>query len=70
MSPVYEEVYLKAYESVAEARREIGRYFTYFDSKRRHSGLGRRTPNQVFFQTSDLANLTKRCTRPLFRYAS
>ena len=51
----YEEVYLKAYESVAEARSEIGRYFTYFNGRRRHTSLGRRTPDQVFFETGGLA---------------
>ncbi len=51
----YEEVYLKAYESVAEARREIGAYLHYFNSRRRHTSLGRRTPDQVFFETGGLA---------------
>ena len=45
----YEEVYLKAYESVAEARSEIGAYLHYFNSRRRHTSLGRRTPDAVFF---------------------
>ena len=51
----YEEVYLKAYESVAEARREIGVYLHYFNSRRRHTSLGRRTPGHVFFETGGLA---------------
>ena len=45
----YEEVYLKAYESVEEAKRSIATYFAYFNGKRRHSSLGRRTPDDVFF---------------------
>lgn len=36
----YEEVYLKAYESVAHARRSIDIYFGYFNEERRHSSLG------------------------------
>jgi len=50
----YEEVYLKAYESVAEARRSIGEYFRYFNEERRHSSLGRRTPDDVFYDTNTL----------------
>jgi putative transposase len=50
----YEEVYLKAYESVAEARRSIGIYFKYFNEERRHSSLGRRTPDDVFYNTLPL----------------
>lgn len=45
----YEEVYLKAYESVAEARQSIATYMRYFNSERRHSSLGRKTPDHVFF---------------------
>ena len=39
----YEEVYLRAYDSVSEARKSIGRYL------RPHSSLDRRTPDQVYF---------------------
>ena len=38
----YEQVYLHAYESVAEARANIGRYFTLYNSQRPHSSLGGR----------------------------
>ena len=43
----YEEVYLKAYETVSEARASIGRYFVFFNSQRPHSSLDRLTPDQV-----------------------
>ena len=49
----YEEVYLKAYNTVAEARRSIGCYMTFFNSERRHQSLGRRTPDAVYFGTAD-----------------
>lgn len=49
----YEEVYLKAYNTVAEARHSIGRYMTFFNSERRHQSLGRRTPETVYFGTAD-----------------
>jgi transposase InsO family protein len=41
--------YLRAYETVAEARRLIGRYLDFFNSKRPHSSLGARTPDDVYF---------------------
>jgi putative transposase len=45
----YEEVYLRAYETLAEARRLIGRYLDFFNTKRPHSSLGARTPDQAYF---------------------
>jgi putative transposase len=45
----YEEVYLRAYETVAEARQLIGRYLDFFNSKRPHSSLGARTPDYAYF---------------------
>ena len=44
----YEEVYLKAYESVAEARTGIGAYLRFYNSERPHQALDYRTPAQVF----------------------
>jgi putative transposase len=51
----YEEVYLKAYESVAEARASIGRYLNFYNCKRPHSSLGARTPDQAYFDRQPLA---------------
>ena len=44
----YEEVYLKAYVSVAEARAGIGAYLSFYNTERPHQALGYRTPAQVF----------------------
>jgi len=44
----YEEVYLKAYETVAEARLGIGNYFRFYNRERRHQSLDRQTPDQVY----------------------
>jgi putative transposase len=44
----YEEVYLKAYETVAEARESIGTYFEFYNSERRHQSLNRQTPDQLY----------------------
>jgi putative transposase len=45
----YEHVYLHAYESVAEARTQLGRYFQFYNSQRPHSSLGAETPDRVYF---------------------
>jgi putative transposase len=45
----YEEVYLRAYESVSDARASIGRYLDFYNAKRPHSSLDRHTPNEVYF---------------------
>ena len=45
----YEVVYLHAYKTVSEARVGIGRYLTFYNSRRPHSSLDRRTPDQAYF---------------------
>ena len=45
----YEEVYLRAYVSVSDARASIGRYLDFFNTRRPHQGLGRRTTDQAYF---------------------
>ena len=45
----YEEVYLKAYDSVSEARASIGGYLMFYNGRRPHSSLDRRTPDQAYF---------------------
>ncbi|WP_447953470.1 IS3 family transposase [Sphingopyxis chilensis] len=51
----YEEVYLRAYGAVSEARASIGRYFEFYNGKRPHSSLGARTPDQMYFDNLPLA---------------
>ena len=46
----YEEVYLKAYESVEEARRSIGIYLNFFNQGCKHQSLGERTPDEVYYE--------------------
>jgi putative transposase len=50
----YEEVYLKAYESVAEARSSIGCYLEFYNTRRPHSALDRRTPDQAYYASLPL----------------
>jgi len=45
----YEEVYLRAYDSVGEARASIGRYLNFYNHKRPHSSLDARTPDHAYF---------------------
>jgi len=47
----YEEVYLKAYDSVAEARASIGQYLDFCNGRRPHSSLGGRTPDTAYWET-------------------
>lgn len=49
----YEEVYLKGYGSVAEARKSISAYMRFFNQERRHQSLGRRTPDQVYYESAE-----------------
>jgi putative transposase len=45
----YEEVYLRAYDTVSQARGSIGRYLAFYNGRRPHSALDRQTPDQVYF---------------------
>jgi putative transposase len=44
----YEDVYLRDYQTPAEARLGLGRYFAYYNYLRRHRSLDRRTPASVY----------------------
>ena len=45
----YEEVYLHAYDTVSEARAGIERYLAFYNQRRPHGSLARRTPDAVYF---------------------
>lgn len=45
----YEEVYLHAYDSVSEARASICQYLDFYNRRRPHSSLDRRTPDEAYF---------------------
>ncbi len=44
----YEEVYLKAYATVAEAKTGIGAWLGFYNEERQHQSLGYRTPRQIY----------------------
>jgi putative transposase len=46
----YEEVFIKAYGSIAEARRGIGSWISFYNDERPHQALNYRTPSEVFAQ--------------------
>lgn len=50
----YEEVYLKAYDSVAEARQGIDQWMRFYNMNRRHQGLDDQTPDSVYFGGLDM----------------
>jgi putative transposase len=45
----YEEVYLRAYDSVSEARASIRGYFDFYNRRRPHSSLDGTTPDHAYF---------------------
>jgi len=44
----YEEVYLRAYDSVSDARASIGRYLSFYNGRRPHSSLDGMTPDRAY----------------------
>src|SRR5271154_6270958 len=44
----YEEVFLKAYGAVIEARRSIGKWLEFYNDERPHQALEYRTPREIF----------------------
>ncbi len=49
----YEDVYLRAYETPTELRAGLARYFEFYNTRRRHSALDRRTPDAVYFDQAN-----------------
>jgi len=47
----YEEIYLKAYESLTHARKELKNFFERYNMRRPHQGLNNRTPDAVYWST-------------------
>ena len=45
----YQEVYLRAYDTVSEARSSIARYVEFYNSRRPHSSIDDHTPDEAYF---------------------
>jgi putative transposase len=55
----YEEVYLKSYTDVADARTNLAVYFPFYDQERPHQSLGYQTPAEVYLETKNQKSLAK-----------
>jgi putative transposase len=47
----YEDVYLKAYDSVGAARQSLAAYFEFYNARRPHQSHDGRTPDMVYFES-------------------
>ena len=47
-------VYLRAYETPAELSAGLRRYFAFYNERRRHSSLERRTTDDLYFEVANL----------------
>jgi len=45
----YEEVYLKAYDSVSAAKASLGTYLAFYNTRRPHQSLDGKTPDAIYF---------------------
>ncbi len=45
----YEEVYLKAYDSVSQAKASLGQFITFYNSRRPHQTFAGKTPDMIYF---------------------
>ena len=52
----YEEIYLNDYESMNELRYSINRYMEKYNSRRLHSAIGNKTPNEIYFKAINNLN--------------
>ena len=50
----YEEVYLRAYDTVSEARASIARYISFYNGRRPHTALADQTPDAAYFASRKL----------------
>jgi putative transposase len=50
----YDHVYLHAYESVSDAKQQLAEYFTFYNTQRPHSSLGKRTPDMAYFENQPI----------------
>ena len=51
----YEEVYLKAYDTIDKANEGIRDWMTFYNHRRKHQGLENQTPNTVYYESKKIA---------------
>jgi len=53
----YDEVYLKAYESVSHAKASLGQFISFYNSRRPHQAFAGKTPDMIYFAGLPQGNL-------------
>ena len=53
----YEEVYLKAYDSVAQAKASLGQFIRFYNCRRPHQTFAGKTPEMIYFANLPQENL-------------
>ena len=56
----YEEVYLKEYEIVEQARQGIREYMTFYNNERIHQSLNYFTPHEIYYGLRTLNRIKKK----------
>ena len=51
----YEEIYTKEYDSVAELKKALKKYFYFYNYERPHSAFGGKSPAEIYFQDEKLS---------------
>lgn len=64
----YEEVYTRAYDTVADARFYLGAWINVYNDQRKHQSLGYRTPSQIFFAKGESVDMWTTQVRALPTY--
>ncbi len=52
----YEEIYLNKYQKTKKLKKAIERYISSYNSKRLHSAIGYKTPNEIYYQAVNNLN--------------
>ncbi len=55
----YEDIYPKSYNTIKEARDGIAEYINIYNSKRLHSSIGYKTPDEIYNSWIESCNITK-----------
>jgi putative transposase len=50
----YEEVYLTAYDTIPQAREGISRWMHFYNQRRKHQALEKRTPDMMYYESKNL----------------
>lgn len=53
----YDEVYLKAYDSVSHARASLGQFINFYNNRRPHQSFAGKTPDMIYFANLPQENL-------------